>query len=95
MKVSMDTETENDQYDVFINHRSIHKPWVITLANNLCQRSYKVWLDAWQLVPGQNFSEGLHSGLKNSRKAILVATPDSVVSGWVREKQVNRPSWKP
>ncbi len=72
-------------YDVFISHRSDHKPWVITLANNL-QRNYRVFLDAWELVPGRNFIPQLHEGLQHSRKGILVATSDAVDSGWVQEE---------
>ena len=76
----------SDTYDVFISHRSDHKPWVITLANNLRQRGYRVFLDAWELVPGQNLIPGLSAALQNSRKGILVATPDTVHSGWVKEE---------
>jgi len=82
----LETKPESDVYDVFISHRSLYKPWVITLANNLRNRRYKVWLDDWELVPGRNFAEGLHGGLQKSRKGILVATPDSVESGWGREE---------
>ncbi len=83
----MDAEPQNNTaYDVFISHRSLYKPWVETLAHNLRKRGYKVWLDTWELVPGRNFAPGLQRGLDAARKGILVATPDAVDSGWVREE---------
>ena len=82
----MSSEKTNHKYDVFISHRSDHKPWVETLARNLKTRGYDVFLDLWELVPGYNFADGLHKGLRRSRKGILVATPDAVDSGWVREE---------
>lgn len=73
-------------YDVFVSHKSEHKPWVEWLSRALqsCKRS--VFLDHWNLIPGENWLEGLHRGLECSRSAVLVATPEVVNSGWVRQE---------
>jgi len=74
------------RYDVFVSHKSEHKPWVEWLSKALkgCGRS--VFLDIWNLTPGDNWVEGLHRGLEGARSAVLVATPEVVNSGWVRQE---------
>ncbi len=73
-------------YDVFISHKSDDKPWVRVLAKNLKAQGYGVFLDEWELVPGKSITEGLYHALTNSKKAILVASPETIESGWVREE---------
>jgi TIR domain-containing protein len=75
-------------YDVFISHKSEHKPWVEWLARALKTCGHSVFLDKWNLVPGNNWVEGLHRGIESSRAAVLVATPEVVNSGWVRQEYV-------
>ena len=73
-------------YDVFISHKSEHKLWVEWLAKALQTCGRRVFLDKWNLVPGNNWVEGLHRGVESSRAAVLVATPEVVNSGWVRQE---------
>ena len=76
----------NKVYDLFISHKSEYKPWVETLATNLTRQGYQVFLDSWELVPGKSIIQGLYQGLQQSRKGILVVTPEALDSGWVREE---------
>jgi hypothetical protein len=39
-------------YDVFISHSSKDKPVVRELANRLKQDGLRVWLDEWEIQPG-------------------------------------------
>ena len=71
-------------YDVFISHRSDNKPWVRTLATNLQKAGLRVFLDEWELVPGDSFIAGLEQELENSAGGVLVCTPGALESGWVR-----------
>ncbi|WP_298621714.1 toll/interleukin-1 receptor domain-containing protein [uncultured Zoogloea sp.] len=73
-------------YDVFISHKSEYKPWVIWLAEALQASGRSVFLDIWNLIPGENWLEGLHRGVQQCRAAVLVATPEVVNSGWVRDE---------
>jgi len=73
-------------YDVFICHKSDRKPWVRVLARNLKTAEFSVFLDEWCLVPGQRISDCLYEGLNNSRKGILVVTPEAMESGWVKDE---------
>lgn len=73
-------------HDIFISHKSEFKPWVEWLARALQDHERSVFLDGWHLVPGDLWLEGLHSAVQTCKSAILVATPEAVNSGWVREE---------
>ena len=66
---------DNTVYDIFISHRSRNKNWVETLARNLKNTGYSV-----------TFNPRTLNALQNCHKAILVATPEAIESGWVREE---------
>ena len=73
-------------YDIFISYRTTHADWVETLAHNLKAQGYAIFLDRWELIPGQLFPAQIHQALRNSRCAILVASPDASDSGWVQQE---------
>ncbi len=73
-------------YDIFISYRTARRPWVEILAHNLQAQGYKVFLDAWEISGGQNFTRVIFDALKNARYAILIATPDAAESGWVQDE---------
>lgn len=70
-------------YDVFLSHKSEYKPWVKWFGRSLKACGRSVFLDEWDLVPGQSWILGLAQGLEHSRAAVLVATPEVVNSGWI------------
>ena len=89
-------------YDVFLSYKSEHKPWVEWLARSLQSAGRSVFLDIWNLVPGESWVEGLRRGVEECRAAVLIATPDVVNSGWIREeynallqRRQARPDFKP
>jgi hypothetical protein len=73
-------------YDIFISYRTTHAEWVETLAHNLKAQGYSIFLDRWELIPGQLFPGQIHQALRNSRCAILVASLDASDSGWVQQE---------
>jgi len=73
-------------YDIFISYRTTHAGWVETLAHNLKAQGYAIFLDRWELIPGQPFPGQIHQALRSSRCAILVASPDASDSGWVQQE---------
>ena len=75
-----------EHYDIFISYRTTRRPWVETLAHNLTAQGYKVFLDAWELTAGDNFTRKIFSAMKHSRFALLIATPEAAESGWVQEE---------
>lgn len=72
--------------DAFISHKSERKPWVEILAQNLQRAGVDVFLAEWNLVPGRSLATQFDDALRASRKGILVATPEIVGSGWIRDE---------
>ena len=77
---------EEKTYDIFISYRTTHSDWVKTLAHNLKDQGYRIFLDQWELIAGKSFPTQIHQALKNSHCAILIATPDAADSGWVQKE---------
>src|SRR5215831_96983 len=73
-------------YDIFMSYRTTHADWVETLAHNLKAQGYSIFLDRWELIAGQHFPGTIYQALRNSRCAILVASPDASDSGWVQQE---------
>jgi hypothetical protein len=73
-------------YDCFISYRSARFDWVETLARNLLTQGLRVFLDRWELVPGVDHASQLATALGRSRAGVLVASPDTVDSEWVRNE---------
>ena len=46
----------DEEFDVFLSHNSIDKPWVIALKAALVERGVKVWLDCDEIRPGDLLS---------------------------------------
>ncbi len=70
-------------YDVFISHSSKDKPVVRELANRLKQDGLRVWLDEWEIQPGDMIGLKLEEGLTKSRTLILVMSRYAFESDWV------------
>jgi hypothetical protein len=55
---------DNFQFDVFLSHSSKDKPTVRAVAERLRADGLRVWLDDWQLRPGDNILPELTPGVK-------------------------------
>ena len=73
--------TGTNTYDVFLSHNSRDKSLIEPLAEELKAKGIKVWLDAWALVPGETWQDGLANGLEQS-EAIVVAFGEQGVGNW-------------
>ncbi len=80
----MSPEKRKPQFDVFLSHNSVDKPWAIKLKNALLLYGVSVWLDKDEIRPGDIFSEALEQGLANSKAMALIVSPEAMQSGWVR-----------
>jgi hypothetical protein len=72
------------QFDVFLSHNSVDKPWVIQLKDDLLRYGVSVWLDKDEIRPGDLFAKALEEGLANSRAVALIVSPEAMASGWVK-----------
>jgi hypothetical protein len=75
---------------VFLSHNHADKEWVRELASRLSRHTYngrplRPWLDEQVLDPGELGGDAeLTSALDRSRLLVLVLSPESVRSSWVR-----------
>jgi hypothetical protein len=57
---------------VFLSHNSQDKAIVLALADRLRAEGISPWLDAWNLVPGQTWQNGLATGIDSCACAALL-----------------------
>lgn len=74
------------QFDVFLSHSSIDKPWVIKLKDDLIRYGVSVWLDKDEIRPGDLFGKALEQALDISKAVALIVSPEAINSGWVEEE---------
>lgn len=55
------------QYDMFLSHHNNDKAQIGALAFWLKNQGVAVWFDAWNLVPGLPWQEGIEEGILQSR----------------------------
>ena len=73
-------------YDVFLSHNSQDKPAVQWLAAKLeDQAGINVFLDVWDLIPGEAWQEDLENALAASRTVAVFLGPAGI-RGWHNEE---------
>ncbi len=73
-------------YDIFISHSNKNKNEVLELSERLKRDGYKVWLDAWEILIGDDFPQKIVTGVKHSKFVAVWLTKDAVNSFWVNEE---------
>jgi hypothetical protein len=80
-------------YDVFLSHPHTHADWVERLASRLKDEcGFEVWLDKWELIPGQNFVPEMSKGLEQASTCAVCVGKDTP-RGWAQQevqKALNR-----
>lgn len=73
---------------VFLSHASEDKArFVIEFATKLRAQGIDVWLDRWEMLPGDSLVNKIfEEGLKNAQAVIVVLSSFSVSKPWVREE---------
>lgn len=69
---------------VFMSHSSLDKLVARRLAVDLGTRGVKVWLDEWEIKPGDSIVERIGQAIVAADALILLLSPASVESHWVR-----------
>jgi WD40 repeat protein/MinD-like ATPase involved in chromosome partitioning or flagellar assembly len=74
------------KYDAFISHNSQDKPIVEKIAEYLIEnRKLKVWLDIWDLTPGDSWREEIEIALFESECCVVFLGPNGV-GPWQNEE---------
>ena len=73
------------KFDVFLSHNSKDKPIVEQIAHKLEAKGLKVWLDKWNLIPGDAWQEDLEDALDESQTIAVFVGPHNI-SPWENEE---------
>ena len=73
---------------VFLSHASEDKQrFVIPFATSLRMKGVDVWLDKWEILPGDSLVDKLfEEGLKEAEAVLIVISAVSVTKPWVRQE---------
>jgi hypothetical protein len=69
---------------VFISYSSVDKRFAYRLIIDLLTLGFSVWFDDWELLVGDFLSEGLIRGIESSTWFLLLLSPNSISSPWVK-----------
>lgn len=68
-------------FDVFFSYNRNDKLEVIEIAENLKARGLKVWVDEWELRPGDSFQVAIEKMIKETN-AVAIFVGDSGIGHW-------------
>ena len=71
---------------VFISHNSADKKFVRTLKTDLNENGIDTFFDEDSLEFGDSLMERLEEGIKESSHFIIILTPNSIKSNWVKNE---------
>lgn len=74
------------QTKIFLSHSSLDKKFVTSLAIDLKNYGFDVWLDTWEILAGESIPKKIGEGIENCQFVILVLSPESVESKWVEQE---------
>jgi hypothetical protein len=77
---------KHPSYDVFLSHSSKDREFASRLATDLAQAGLNVWLDQWNIRPGDSFATAIDLAIKDSRFLLIVMSPDYFQSSWTRQE---------
>ena len=72
------------KYDVFLSHNSQDKAVVRGVAERLRGDGLRVWLDAWEIRPGDSIPAKIEAGLEHSRVLVLCMSAHAFGSDWAQ-----------
>src|SRR5262245_56087622 len=72
------------KYDVFLSHSAKDKAIVRPLAVRLRADGLRVWLDDWEIRPGDSIPAKIEEGLEHSRVLVLCMSANAFGSDWAQ-----------
>ena len=90
-----------DTWDVFLSYRSVNRPWVLRLYDQLRHLGYEVFMDQFVLSTSGGLNAQLEQHLERSATAVLIWSSRSEESKWcedeyaaLRTLEKNKPGFK-
>jgi hypothetical protein len=74
------------KYDVFLSYSSADKSVAAEIASYLGKEGARLWLDDWELKPGDSIVERVNEALETSAYLVVLLSPSSVSSPWVKQE---------
>src|SRR5437016_169626 len=65
----------SETVDVFLSHHTQDKPAVEALARKLSAQGLSVWLDKWNLIPGNPWQETIEQALQTCKTCAIFIGP--------------------
>src|SRR3954451_10726856 len=76
---------DNDfKYDVFLSHSSKDKAVACSIAERLRADGLRIWLDSWEIKPGDHIQAKIEEALDYSRVLVLCMSADAFDSEWTQ-----------
>lgn len=70
----------------FISYSSKDRPVARRIANDLQNHGIKVWLDEFEILPGDSITEKIAEGIRESEYLVILISKNSVGSSWIRKE---------
>ena len=77
---------QQQEYSTFISHSTLDDAFVHQLAKDLERHGIETWVDEAEIRPGDDFVSRIEEGLRKATHVIIVLSPRSVISSWVKEE---------
>jgi hypothetical protein len=74
------------KWHIFVSYRSVDRPWVLKLHDDLRRLKYEVFVDQFVLNAGAPLASSLGDGLNKSSSAILVWSKNYSTSNWTNDE---------
>ena len=75
---------EQFKYDVFLSHSAKDKALVHPTAERLKKDGLRVWLDDWEIKPGDSIPAKIEEGLEHTRVLVLCMSANAFGSDWAK-----------
>ena len=72
----------NKAIHVFLSHNSVDKPQVEQVAHRLQDAGFDVWLDKWNLIPGDPWQEGIEDALDECDCCLVFVGREGNIGPW-------------
>lgn len=81
---SLFAKSEASYYSCFISYTQSDYQFAHKLASSLQDYGIRVWLDKYDLLPGNDIKTQVESGIQDSDKMIVILSKESLKSEWVQ-----------
>ena len=80
-------ETLSKRYDIFISYARADRRLVQAIARALRAKRVRVWIDAWEMQPGDVLRDRINAGIAGADYTFLIiASPTSLASNSVKHE---------